>query len=112
MCTSSRPEHAPACPERAQRTHIRCSTNIVILITLFFYILPDLLLDLLFDLFTGLFAGVVKAGHLDVVGFTGVFVGPLDVFADLLKFQIDVLLLDDHLDSKEITIENVRLFKE
>ena len=36
------------------------------------------------------------------------FAGLLDVLADLLKFQLDVLLLDDHLNSEEITKANLR----
>ena len=63
----------------AQSTPLRCSTkiqHIVLLISLFF--------DLYFD----------------------VLVGPLDVFADLLKCKLDVLLLDDHLDEVEITKVN------
>ena len=64
-------------PVHAQSTPLRCSTkiqHIVLLISLYF--------DLYFD----------------------VLVGPLDVFADLLKCKLDVLLLDDHLDDVEITI--------
>ena len=36
-------------------------------------------------------------------------VGSLDVFADLLKCKLDVLLLDDHLDKEEITKVNRQL---
>ena len=80
----------------AQSTPIKCSTKIHPTKKQLIVILSSLFFD----------------PHLDVAGLLDVFVGPLDVFADLLKFQLDVFLLDDHLDNEEITKANMRLIPE